>query len=87
MVEITDVEVLRDRVVRLTFSDGVVRDVDLAPYLWGPAMAALASDTELFNAVRVDAELGTIVWPTGADLDPDVLHGDFEPAFRTTDRG
>ena len=23
---------------------------------------------------------GTICWPNGVDLDPDVLHGDFEPA-------
>ncbi len=25
-----------------------------------------------------DPELGTVVWPNGFDLDPDVLHGDFE---------
>ena len=25
-------------------------------------------------------ELGTIEWPNGAEVDPDVLHGDFEPA-------
>ena len=83
MVEITSVEVLRNRLVRLTFSDGLVRSVDLSEFLWGPALSDLASDDELFNAVAVDPELGTIVWPNGADLDPDVLHGDFEPAFRT----
>ena len=27
-----------------------------------------------FLAVRVHPELGTICWPGGADLDPDVLH-------------
>ncbi len=31
------------------------------------------NDPALFRSVRVDAELGTIVWPNGADLDPDVL--------------
>jgi hypothetical protein len=40
---------------------------------WSPAH-------ELARKVRVDEELGTIVWPNGADMDPDVLHGDFEPA-------
>jgi hypothetical protein len=32
--------------------------------------------------VRVDPELGTVVWPNGYDLDPDVLHGDYEPVGR-----
>ena len=33
-------------------------------------------EPEEFRKVTVDPELGTIVWPNGADLDPDVLHGD-----------
>ncbi|MGB8360563.1 MAG: DUF2442 domain-containing protein [Acidimicrobiia bacterium] len=79
MVDITDVEVLHDRVVRLSFSDGVKRTVDLAPLLWGPAFEGIAADDELFAQVKADPETGTIGWPNGADLDPDVLHGDFEP--------
>jgi integrase len=35
-------------------------------------------------ALGVDPELGTVVWPNGYDLDPDVLHGDYEPATRPT---
>jgi hypothetical protein len=31
-------------------------------------------DVAYFARVAVDAELGTIVWPNGADLAPDVLH-------------
>lgn len=80
MVDITDVEVLHHRVVKLSFSDGSERTVDLAPFLWGPVFEDIAADDELFAQVKADPETGTIVWPNGADLDPDVLHGDFEPA-------
>ena len=82
MVDVTAVEVVKDRVVRLEFSDGSERVVDLAPYLWGPAFTKIAADDQVFAQVRVDPEIGTIAWPNGADLDPDVLHGDYEPANR-----
>jgi hypothetical protein len=45
-------------------------------------MAEPLQDPAYFAKVRVDPELGTVVWPNGYDLDPDVLHGDFEPAAR-----
>ena len=44
----------------------------------------LRANRDLFRQVCVDEELGTIVWPNGADMDPAVLHGDFEPAETTT---
>lgn len=28
----------------------------------------------MFRGVTVDPEAGTLVWPNGADLDPDVLY-------------
>ena len=58
------------------------REVDLEGELWGPVFEPLRRDLGLFRQVAVDEELGTIVWPNGADMDPDVLHGDFEPAER-----
>ena len=73
IIDVTGVDVLRDRVVRLTFDNGEVRDIDLAPLLWGPAFEALADD-ELFAQVRVDHEAGTIVWPCGADISAHTLY-------------
>ena len=39
-------------------------------------MAEPLQDPAYFRQVHVDPELGTVVWPNGYDLDPDVLHGD-----------
>jgi len=61
---------------------GTSREVDLAGALPGPIFEPLA-DPAFFAQVHVDHELGTVVWPNGADLDPLVLHGDFEPAAGT----
>jgi hypothetical protein len=78
---VTTVEPLKGFVLRLAFTDGLIREVDLSGDLWGP-MAAPLQDPDYFRQVCVDPELDTVVWPNGYDLDPDVLHGDFEPASR-----
>jgi hypothetical protein len=80
VVDVTRVEVISGRTVHLWFSDGSERKVDLTPFLWGPAFEQLAEDHHAFNQVFIDSSIGTIAWPNGADIDPDVLHGDFEPA-------
>ncbi|HEX5852850.1 MAG TPA: DUF2442 domain-containing protein [Solirubrobacteraceae bacterium] len=84
-VSVMSVEVLGHYRLRLGFSDGSYRDVDLVGELHGPVFEPLA-DPGFFAQVRVDDELGTVVWPNGADLDPLVLHGDFEPASRLAHR-
>jgi hypothetical protein len=73
-MDITDVEVLHGHVVRLRFADGTEKAVDLDPYLHGPVFEAIRRDPGVFASVRVDADAGTIVWPNGADLAPDVLY-------------
>jgi hypothetical protein len=77
LARVTEVVPLSGWRLRLTFTDGLVREVDLSGDLWGP-MAEPLHDPDYFSQVRVDPELGTVVWPNGYDLDPDVLHGDYE---------
>jgi hypothetical protein len=81
MVFISSVEPLEDFWVRLVFSNGEQKDVDLEPLLRGQIFEPLLRDPQLFRAVKVDEELGTIVWPNGADMDPDVLYGSHLPAW------
>jgi hypothetical protein len=80
MVRIRSVQPLEGRSVELGLTDGTRRVVDLTPYLRGPVLEPILRDASLFRAVSVDASLGTIVWPNGADLDPDVLVSGFAPA-------
>jgi hypothetical protein len=82
---ICSVEPLEGFVLRVGFDDGTTRDVDLADELWGPVFGPLRNDPRLFQQVQVDRELGTVVWPNGADLDPDVLHGDLPSAASATE--
>lgn len=79
-VRIQEVIPLEDFRVRLEFTDGNSKQIDLEPYLRGPVFEPLRTDRNQFRQVRVDPELGTIVWPNGADIDPDVLYGVAPPA-------
>ncbi len=75
---IIDAEHIGGRTLRLTFSDGTVREVDLAGLLTG--VLASLDDDKVFGSVTVDEVAGTVAWPNGIDLDPEVLHGDADPA-------
>ena len=76
---VIDVEHLGDFRLRLTFSDGLVRELEFEGVLESEVFEPLW-DRAVFALVSVDSVAGTIAWPNGVDLDPDVLHGDHEPA-------
>lgn len=77
MLEITHVDPLSGRVVRLTLSDGSVVDRDLTDLLHGPVFERIAADDAAFR--QVHAQDGTIVWPGNADLAPETLIWDGPP--------
>jgi hypothetical protein len=54
------------------FHDGLEGSVDLSGELWGPMFEPL-KNPEVFQQVKVDPELETVVWPNGADLAPEFL--------------
>jgi len=57
----------------LTFEDGSLRQVDLAPHLDGEVFEAL-KDMSSFKTVHLNSDLDTIVWNNGADMSPDFLY-------------
>lgn len=61
--------------VDLAFADGSRGSVDLSRWIADShGVFAALRDRAVFTQVAVDRGAGTIVWPNGADLDPDVLY-------------
>jgi len=85
LVRIRSVTPLAGFVVHLEFTDGTAKDVDLEKYLRGPIFEPLRTDPARFREVSVEPGAGTISWPNGADIDPDVLYLDLEPACMQAD--
>lgn len=81
MIRVSSIEPLGNFEVLLQFSNGEQKVVDLEPLLRGPIFEPVMNDPTFFRSVRVDEELGTIVWSNGADIDPDVLYGSHVPAW------
>jgi hypothetical protein len=80
-VRIKSVELLRGYSVRLGLTNGAEKIVDLGPYLRGPIFEAIRNDPKVFQQIKVDSRAGTVVWPNGADIDPDVLCEGLEPCW------
>jgi hypothetical protein len=72
--DIVEVQPLGDYRVHLRFEDGVEGDLDLADVIDFQGIFEPLRDKMEFAKVHVHEELGTVVWPNGADLDPDVLY-------------
>lgn len=58
----------------LRFEDAVQGEVDIAKMVQFTGILAPLADPTFFAKVNADPETGTINWPNGPDLDPDVLY-------------
>ena len=59
--------------LRILFSNGIAKDVDLTGELHGEVFEPL-KDPEFFKRVSVNPETETIEWPNGADFAPEFLY-------------
>jgi len=59
--------------LKVVFDDGSCQVIDFRPVLKGELYGPL-KDPLVFDQVRIDPEVHTLVWPNGADFDPAILH-------------
>ena len=71
--KVRSVKLVAPYTLQVAFDDGTEQRIDfravLACEVYGPLRAP-----ELFNQVRIDPEVHTLIWPNGADFDPATLH-------------
>jgi hypothetical protein len=73
-VTVTDARILDGYCVELTFSDGVRGTINLANRIVGRGgVFSPLENADFFRQATIDKELGTIIWPNGADFCPDLL--------------
>ncbi len=66
-------EIVGRYTLRIRFDDNSIQTIDFRPILTGELYGPLR-DASLFDQVRIDPEVRTLVWPNGADFDPLTLH-------------
>jgi hypothetical protein len=80
--DVIGVELLGGYRLALTFEGGERREIDMGKILTFKGVFAPLEDSDYFRQVRVNPDVGTIVWPNGADVCPDVLYSKSRPLSR-----
>jgi len=70
---VVNFEMVGPYTLRVEFDDAAVQTIDFRPALVGEVYGPL-QDERVFNQVEIDPEVHTLVWPNGADFDPETLH-------------
>lgn len=78
MHEVRSAYPVGDRYLILEFETREYRVINMRPFLEGPVFEPL-KDPAFFRLVRVDPDAGTVVWPNGTDICPDVLYAKSVP--------
>ena len=85
LVRVGGVKPLQGFKALVSFDNGTQREIDLEPYLHGPVFEPIRNDPAAFCSMTVAG--GTIAWPNGADIDPDVLYYGLKPAWMEETEG
>ena len=66
-------EIVAPYTLKVLFDDGVIQVINFESVLHGEIYGPL-QDLKLFNQVKIDSKIKTLVWPNDADFDPKTLH-------------
>ena len=66
-------EIVSPYTLKVRFDDSTEQTIDFEPVLTGELYGPLR-DLKLFNQVKIDLEVHTLVWPNGSDFEPATLH-------------
>ena len=69
---VTAFEKVSSYTLKVSFDDGHSRTIDFEPVLKGELYGPLR-DESVFDRVTIEPEVHMLVWPNGADFDPETL--------------
>ena len=70
--KISSVKIMAPYTLEIQFDDSEKQTINFEPVLHGEMYGPLRN-LSLFNQVKIDPEIFTVVWPNGADFDPAIL--------------
>ena len=77
MHEVKNALYIKGYIIEIKFEDGKKKRIDFKKFLYGEVFEPL-NNLKKFKTFRIDKQLGTIVWDTGADFCPDFLYSYIE---------
>ncbi|MEI8135245.1 MAG: DUF2442 domain-containing protein [bacterium] len=73
LYDILDFKIVGPYTLWMKFDDGAEETINFFPILSGELYSPL-KDKIFFDSVKLDPESKILVWPNGADFDPETLH-------------
>jgi hypothetical protein len=67
------IKIVAPYTLEVCFDDAQKQTINFLPVLKGEIYGRLRNEN-VFNQVKIDPEVHTLVWPNGADFDPATLH-------------
>ena len=74
LFDIVEVKVVKNYILYIRFENGISGEIDVSKIIPFEGVFSELKEPSYFATVRVDKDLGTIVWESGADLAPDYLY-------------